>query len=272
MARTVSDAAICLGTLTGVDSGDTKTLNAEHFQLRDYTPFLNKDGLKGKRIAVYTQPLGKSKVVDSLFNLAVLQIEKLGAEIVVELPLLYDTLVLKSSLHVMLYEFKNGVNAYLKNLNDAVAVKTLDDIIAFNKSDSVELKYFDQKLLIRANKMGDLNSEEYQNALKNLLQSSRTNGIDKIMDEYDLDAIISPTGSPAWKTDMENGDNFLLSSSSSAAISGYPNITLPMGFADELPVGISIFGRQWSEALLIEIAYAYEQATHHRRTPSYISE
>ncbi|MFB6318976.1 amidase [Saccharicrinis sp. FJH54] len=271
MARTVTDAAICLGALTGTDTTDSKTLNSKDLSLSDYTPFLNPKGLKGKRIAVYTGPTGILPEVDSLFKLAINDMKAAGAELVTDFKTVYDTLALDYSFDVLLYEFKDGINSYLASLGDEAPVKTLADIIAFNKGDSLELKYFDQKILEMAEDKGDLNSPEYLEALNKMKEMSTTEGIDKLMDEYDLDAIIAPTGSPAWRTDLENGDSFVLSSSSPAAMAGYPNITLPMGFVNNLPVGISIFGRAWSEPVLIEIAFGYEQKTKHRKVPKFLN-
>ena len=144
-------------------------------------------------------------------------------------------------------------------------------MIEFNLADSVELRHFDQELLELAQEKGDLDEPEYKESLLKMQRATREEGIDKLMDEHELDAIMAPTGSPAWKTDLVNGDNFLGSSSSFAAISGYPNITVPMGFIDELPVGVSFFGRAWSEPALLEIAYGFEQGTNHRQAPGFLA-
>jgi len=149
-------------------------------------------------------------------------------------------------------------------------VKNLKDLIEFNKSDTVELKYFDQKLLEQAEKKGDLNSADYKKALATMTKATREDGIDKVMNGNKLDAIIAPTGSPAWKTDLLLGDHFVGGSSSLAAISGYPAITVPMGFINDLPVGVTFFGKAWTEPTLFEIAYSYEQGTKHRKTPKYL--
>jgi amidase len=178
----------------------------------------------------------------------------------------------QSSFQVLLYEFKDGLNAYLSKTNSEVPVKNLKELIEFNKKDTIELRYFDQHLLEFAEQKGDLNSTKYREALATMHKATRENGIDKLMNEHKLDALMAPTGSAAWKTDLINGDHFLGGSSSFAAISGYPNITVPMGFIDALPVGVSFFGKAWSESLLIEIAYAYEQATLHRRPPTFIAQ
>jgi amidase len=171
---------------------------------------------------------------------------------------------------VLLYEFRDGIDKYLKSLGPDASVKSLKELIEFNKKDSVELKYFDQKIFELADKKGDLESKEYKEALKKVLHATRENGIDRVMNENRLDALMEPTGSPAWKTDLILGDHFVGGSSSLAAIAGYPSITLPAGFIGELPVGVSFTGRAWSEPVLIEIAYAFEQATKHRKAPRFI--
>lgn len=269
MARSVRDIAICLGALTGVDSTDSKTTASQGNTQADYTAFLKADGLKGKRIGLLKGSGSFHPKVDSLLRKAVEDLKKQGAEIV-EVQFTLDGAVYNSSLDVLLYEFKDGLNTYLKGLGDNAPVKSLKELIAFNKSDSVELKYFNQNFLEMAESKGDLQSEAYKKALSGMLKATRENGIDKLLKDNKLDALMAPTGGPAWKTDWINGDFFLGSSSSYAAISGYPDISVPMGFIDELPVGISFFGKAWSEPMLLEIAYAYEQATKHRKAPKYI--
>lgn len=200
---------------------------------------------------------------------AVLSIKEAGAEVVdIDFPLPAGSGA--ASYQVLLYEFKDGLNRYFASLGGKAPVKNLEELIEFNKRDSIELRYFDQQLLFTANEKGDLNSPEYKEMLERMLKLTREQGIDKVMNENSLDALIAPTGSPAWKTDLTNGDKFMGGSSSYAAISGYPSITLPMGFIDGLPVGISFFGRGWSEPVLIECAYSFEKATGHRKKPTYI--
>jgi amidase len=269
MGRTVEDAAIILGALTGIDENDNKTLPAEDKYQTDYTKFLKKDGLNGKRIGVLKKSMGFSYKVDTLMYKAIAYLKGNGAEVVdIEFPKgeKYDD----ASFEVMLYEFKDGMNKYFAGLGDGAPVKNLKELIEFNKSDSVELKYFDQKILEMAEKKGNLESADYKKALASMLKATREEGIDKVMNNYKLDAIIAPTGSPAWKTDLLLGDHFVGGSSSLAAISGYPAITVPMGFVADLPVGITFFGRAWTEPLLLEIAYSYEQGTKHRKAPKYI--
>jgi len=266
MARTVRDAAICLGALVGVDSADTKTLASKGQFHTDYTKFLNKDGLKGKRIGLYKAPMGINYKVDTLMNQAVKYLKSQGA-VIVEIGEIYDRKVDKFSFEIMLYEYKDGLNKYFQSLGPKAPIKNVEELIAFNRADSVELKYFNQHYLEMAQEKGDLSSPEYQKALAQMLKGSREDGIDRVMNEHDLDAIVTPAGAPAWKTDLTNGDSFQVGSSSAAAQAGYPNITVPMGFIDDLPVGISFFGRAWSEPVLIEIAYAYETGTKFRRAP-----
>ena len=268
MARTLRDAAILLGAIAGVDTSDPKTLEGKEKIRKDYTVYLKKDGLKGKRIGLYTKPLGQNFKVDALMEKAVNFIRSKGAE-VVEIDKISDNNVGNYSFQVMLFEYKDGLNKYFKSLGESAPVKSIEELIAFNKTDSVELKYFNQKYLVMASEKGDLDSKEYRDALSAMLKGSREDGIDRVMNKYNLDAIIAPTGGPAWKTDLINGDSFQLGSSSPAARAGYPDITVPMGFVQGLPVGISFFGRAWSEPLLLEIAYAYEQGTKHRKAPEF---
>ncbi len=266
MARTVTDAAIALGAMVGVDQKDSKTLESEGKFLTDYTSFLKKDGLKGKRLGFWRSPLGRHFRVDSLMYQQIEFLKAQGAEIV-EVTQISPVNVGGDSYQVLLYEFKDGLNHYFASLGEQAPVKSLDDLIAQTFADSVEMHYFDHNLLLEANKKGDLNSKEYQDALGKMLLNMREKGIDRVMKEHNLDAFVSVTGGPAWKTDHTLGDNFTTSSSSPAAIAGYPNITLPMGYIDGLPVGINFFGTAWSEPVLIELAYAFEQATLVRKAP-----
>ncbi|MDO6602272.1 amidase [Arenibacter palladensis] len=270
MARTVLDAAICLGVLTGIDPADEKTLAGQEKFYKDYTQFLKEDGLRGKRIGLYQIPLGKNYKVDTLMSKAVAFMKRQGAEII-DINEISSADVGGYSFQVMLYEYKDGLNKYFRSLGPNAAIKSLEELIAFNRKDSIELKFYNQRYLEMAQEKGDLTDGAYQEALANMLKWSREEGIDRIMNLHQLDAIIAPTGSPAWKTDLINGDSFQLGSSSPAARAGYPNITVPMGYVDELPVGISFFGRAWSEPVLLEIAYAYEQGTKHRKAPKFLT-
>lgn len=271
MARTVTDAAICLSAITGMDPIDTKTIEAKEHHGNDYTKFLNENSLSSKRIGVYHSRKGRHPRVDRVFDKAVQDMKDQGATII-ELENVMDGPANSNSFNVMLHEYKDGLNKYFKSLGENAKIKKLEDLIAFNKEDDMELYYYDQTYLEQALEKDDLESEEYRTALEAMYEASRTNGIDKVMAEHKLDAIVSPSGSPAWKSDLTNGDNFSLGSSSAAAISGYPNITVPMGFIDGLPIGISIYGKAWSEGTLIEIGYSYEQATQHRQAPQFLPE
>lgn len=266
MARTVTDAAIALGAMTGVDAADSKTASSEGNYHEDYTEYLNEDGLQGKRIGLWTGPLGNHFRVDSLMMQTKRFLEDQGVT-VVELDRISGASVGGNSFQVLLYEFKDGLNAYFASLGEDAPVRNMDELVEATLSDSVEMKYFDHDLLITASKKGDLDEEEYTEALERMLKFTREEGIDKVMAEHNLDAIMAPTGGPAWKTDLTNGDNFSTSSSSPAARAGYPNVTVPMGFIDGLPVGVSFFGKAWTEPQLIEIAYAFEQASQVRRAP-----
>jgi amidase len=269
MGRTVTDAAIALGVMTGIDPADSKTAESEGKALTDYTPFLKEDGLRGKRLGWYTSARGSHFKVDTLMQHAVNYLRSQGAE-VIEIDNIYNREAGSLSFQVMLYEFKDGLNKYFASLGENAPVKSVEELIEFNKGDSIELRYYDQELLLEAQKKGDITSKEYLDALSKMNRLVREEGIDKVMKEHNLDAFIAPTGSPAWKTDLVNGDAYTVSSSSPAAVSGYPNITVPMGYVDGLPVGISFFGRAWSEPVLIELAYSFEKGTKYRRAPEFI--
>lgn len=238
MARTVRDAAICLGALAGIDPDDAKTQVRERKEYKDYTQFLHADGLKGKRIGFYTAPMGRNPKVDKIMNEAVEYIKAQGAE-VIEVKEIAASEVGRLSFEVMLFEYKDGLNKYFKSLGPGAKIKNLEGLIAFNKSDSIELGHYGQEYLEMALEKPGLDSDEYKEVLEKMLRGSREEGMDRVMDGQKLDAIIAPTGGPAWKTDWTNGDSGHLGSSSPAARSGYPSITVPMGFIEGLPVGIS---------------------------------
>lgn len=268
MARTVKDAAISLGAMTGIDPDDSKTLASKGKSHTDYTVFLKIDGLTGKRIGLMKRSMGFSARVDTLMKQTIAFLKEHGAEVIeIEQEKSSGD---GASYTVMLYEFKDGINKYFAGLGANVPVKDLEGLIEFNKSDSIELRYFDQSVLEAAQKKGNLDEAEYKLSLERMLKATRDEGIDKIMKSHKLDALMAPTGSPAGKTDLILGDHGLGGSSSLAAISGYPAITVPMGFIENLPVGVTFFGRAWSEPILIEIAYAYEQGTKHRMSPGFL--
>ncbi|MBN1407557.1 MAG: amidase [Calditrichaceae bacterium] len=269
MARTVKDAAILLGAITGVDSSDQKTVTSDGKFYEDYTQFLKEDGLQGKRIAYLKSREGIHFKVDTLMHQAVRFMKNQGAEII-ELDEIVEGSAYTNSLEVMAYEFKDGLRKYFTRLGENAPVSDLEEAIKATLTDSLEMIYFNVKTMEESQQKGDLESKEYKEAVKNMLKAYREDGIDKVINEYNLDAIIAPSGGPAWKTDLINGDNFMLSSSVYAALSGYPNINVPMGFVGEVPVGICFFGRAWSEPVLLEIAYAYEQGTKHRKAPHFL--
>lgn len=268
MTRTVRDAAILLGALAGTDPNDGLTEPSDGHRVNDYTQFLDENGIEGKRIGFYTGPMGNHFRVDTLMNQGVDFFKEQGATIV-EINEITEENIGGDAFQVLLYEFKDGLNNYFKSLGENTPVSSIEELAEMTKESPIEQERFDRSLIINAAEKGDLQSDEYKNALDKMLIASREKGIDRVMDQHNLDAIISPTGSPAWKTDLILGDNFSLSSSSPSARAGYPIITVPMGNIEGLPVGLSVFGRAWSEPILLEIAYAYEQGTKHRVVPHF---
>ncbi|MFV0267515.1 MAG: amidase [Draconibacterium sp.] len=269
MCRNVSDAAILLGALAAADPDDAETHLEKGNILKDYTPYLKADGLKGKRIGVALQMLSGNRKVNELFMQAVSDLRGAGAEVVEGLEFEHNREWNRFSYQVLLYEFKADLNQYLAG-HPTARVKSLEEIIAFNKANAgTEMPWFDQEIMEAAQAKGDLTSEEYLEALANSKLFAGKEGIDKVMEEHQLDAIIAQTNGPAWTIDWVNGDHFSGGSSSPAAISGYPNITVPMGFVEGLPIGLSLFGKAWSEPALLEIAFSYEQKTKHRKAPGF---
>jgi amidase len=272
MARTVADAAILLGVMTGIDSRDPATQESQGHAAGDYTKFLDENGLKGARLGVARKSFGFNDRVDKLMQEALDLMKAHGAEIIDPADIPTAGKFDDSELEVLLYEFKTDLNAYLTALGDRAPVKTMQEIIAFNEKNSdKEMPYFGQELMTRAQAKAGLNDPLYRKALAKNLKMSRTDGIDAVMTKYRLDAIIAPTGGPSWKTDLFNGDHFTGGFSTPTAVAGYPHVTVPAGFVFGLPVGISFAGRAWSEPVLIKLAYAYEQASKHRRPPQFLS-
>ncbi len=270
MARTVTDAAILLQALTSVDPLDAATARSRT-HARNYTASLKADGLKGARIGVARKKyFGYSRAADALIEAAIATLAQQGAIIVDPADIATAERLDECEFEILLYEFKAGLNAYLSQLGPGVKVRSLADLIAFNaREKDREMPFFGQEILLSAEKKGPLTSPAYRRALLACRTRARAGGIDAVMTRLKLDAIVAPTGSPAWLTDLVNGDHFLGASSTPAAVAGYPNITVPAGFAHGLPVGLSLFGRAWSEATLIQYAFAYEQATRHRRPPQF---
>ena len=271
MCRTVADAAILLGALTGVDSRDSATSAAAGKSRRDYTGSLDVNGLKGARIGVHRKSFGFNDAVDKLMKDCIDILKTRGATIVDPADIPTQGKFDDSELEVLLYEFKADLNAYLASLGPRAPVKSLKEIIDFNEQyRDREMPFFGQDLMIKAQAKGPLTEKAYKDALAKDLRMSRKEGIDFVMDKHKLDALIAPTGGPPWPTDWVNGDHFTGGYSTASAVAGYPHITVPAGYLFGLPVGLSFFGRAWSEPALIRFAYAFEQATRARRAPQFL--
>src|SRR5207249_1582784 len=257
MCRSVTDAAILLGALAGYDSRDEITKGSVGKTLADYTKSLDAGGLKGARIGVHRKGFGFNDSVDKLMNDCIDIIKKHGATVIDPADIPTQGKFDDSELEVLLYEFKTDLNNYLASLGPRAPVKTLKEIIDFNEQyRDREMPYFDQDLFIKAQAKGPLTDKAYRDALAKNHRMSRKEGIDFVMDKNKLDALIPPTGGPAWPTDWVNGDHFAGGYSTASAVAGYPHITVPAGYVFGLPVGVSFFGRAWSEPTLIKFAYA----------------
>jgi amidase len=272
MARTVADAAALLTAMTGVDARDPATASAPASIQTDYVAALNANALQGARIGVArAQYFGYSPPTDRLIDAAIAEMKAQGATIVDPADIATAARFDQCEIEVLLYEFKANLNAYLASRGPAVAVHSLKELIAFNERErGREMPYFGQELFLRAEEKGPLTTREYLDALSTCRDLARDRGVDAAMTMHGVDAIVAPTLGPAWPTDLLNGDHFLGSSSTPAAVAGYPSITVPAGYVGELPVGISFIGRAWSEARLVGLAHAYEQATKHRRPPRFL--
>ena len=269
MTRTVADAAILLGALTGIDPKDKATAASRGRSAADYRSALKADGLKGARIGVARKRyFGYSAATDKLIDAAIADLKAQGAIVVDPADIATRATLDDCEFEVLLYEFKADLNAYLASRGPSSPVRTLEHVIAFNKKEEQrEMPFFGQEIMLMAQKKAALTDPAYRKALTTCRTRARTLGIDAVMNRLRLDALVAPTGGPAWPTDLINGDHFLGASSTPAAVAGYPSITVPAGFVHGLPVGLSFIGRAWSEAKLIRYAYAYEQATHHRKPP-----
>jgi amidase len=272
MARTVRDAAILLSAIAGVDPDDKATANGEEKAFADYTKFLDAKGLKDARIGVARNYFGFHDAVDAVMSDALDVLKRQGAILVDPADLPNMDKVGEFETTVMLHEFKEGLNAYLVRLGPKAPVRSLADVIAFNERNrKKEMPFFGQNTFVKAEAKGPLTSKEYLEALEKCRTLARKDGIDAVMDKHKLDALVAPTEGPAWLTDLVDGDRSLSSSSTGAAVAGYPSITVPAGFVFALPVGISFFGRAWSEPVLLKLAYAFEQATKRRTPPSFLA-
>jgi amidase len=270
MARTVADAAILLGAIAGIDAEDSATSASRGNAQADYTQFLDKVGLKGARIGVARKFFGSNRDVIKLMESALDAMKSEGAEIIDPADIETAEKFGNTEFEVLLYELKTDLNAYLAALGSRAPVHTLKEIIEFNeKNRETEMPYFGQDVFIQAEAKGPLTEKAYLDALEKNHRLSRAEGIDAVMDKFRLDAIVAPAGGPAWTTDLVNGDHDTGGSSSPAAVAGYPNICVPGGFVFGLPIGISFFGRAYSEPKLIKLAYAFEQATKLRQAPKF---
>ena len=272
MARTVRDAAILLGALAGSDPRDPATAEASVKMQKDYTQFLDPNGLRGARIGVARKYFGFNDAVDALMNNRIAEMKLAGAVIVDPADIESFGKFDETELLVLMYELKADLNAYLAQ-RPGKEVRTLGDLIRFNDVEKArEMPYFGQDLFIKAEDKGPLTDKEYVAAITANHTLARQQGIDAIMDKNHLDALVAPTGGPAWLTDLVNGDHAAGGSSNAAAVAGYPNINVPAGFISDLPVGVSFFGRAWSEATLLKIAHGFEQLTKVRKPPRFLEE
>ncbi len=269
MCRTLRDAAIMLGALTGVDLEDSATVESQGKSYTDYTRFLDPAGLKGARIGVARKYFGFNDAVDALMQHCLEVMTEEGAELVDPADISTLGKFDHSEMTVLMYELKADLNSYLARIGPDAPVKTLKEVIEFNdRHRQEEMRFFGQDLFLKAEEKGPLTDKVYLEAVQDNRQLARVEGIDALMDQHQLDAIVAPTGGPAWLTDLINGDHVAGGSSNAAAVARCPNINVTAGFVHGLPIGISFFGRAWSEPTLLKIAYAFEQTTKARQAPT----
>jgi amidase len=269
MARSVADAAALLTALAGEDPRDPDT-SAGRGHAADYTSVLDPAGLRGARIGVARNMAGFHPDTDRLFDEAIAEMKRRGATVVdpADVPNLKE--LVDPELEVMLYEFKAGLESYFASLGEKSPVRTLADAIAFNERHRErEMPYFGQEIFLKAQAKGPLSTPAYGEALDTCRRLSRKEGLDAVLDGQRLDALVAPTGAPAWVIDPVSGDHYVGGNTTPAAVAGYPTVSVPMGLVFGLPVGISFIGRAWSELVLVRLACAFEQATHHRRPPQF---
>ncbi len=274
MARTVADAAILLGALTGVDPRDPATGSSQGRAYSDYARFLDPNGMRGARLGIARDFFGRNPRVDRILEECIQVMKQLGAEIVDSANIETRDKFDETESEVLLYEFKADLNTYLTRLGPNAPVHSLKDVIEFNEGHRGQvMPYFGQDVMIKSEAKGPLTDEAYVKALENNRRLSRDEGIDATLRKYRLDAIVAPAGGPAWLTDWVNGDGHGggTHSTSPAAVAGYPNITVPAGYIFGLPVGISFFGGAYQEPMLIKLAFAFEQATRVRHPPQFLT-
>jgi amidase len=272
MARTVADAAVLLGAMTGIDPSDPASAGSEPASARhDFTRFLDPNALKGARLGVARNFFGWHRRIDALMEMSLAILRAQGAELIDVTGLPGHSTLGDAEYEVMLHEFKAGLNAYLASLGESAPVKSLAEVIAFNERNADrELRFFGQETLLEAQRRGPLTDPRYLEALARCRRWSRQEGIDRVMDRDRLDALVAPTAGPAPAIELLEGDGGLGGSSTHAAVAGYPSITVPAGLIFGLPVGLSFFGRAWSEGRLIGFAHAFEIAAQARRTPRFL--
>jgi amidase len=270
MARTVADAAAVLSVMTAVDPRDPATHGRPGTPPPDYTAFLDAGALRGKRLGIARSFFGFHADVDQVLAEAIAALRDGGATIVDPVELAEGDALGENEVEVLSYEFKADLAVYLATLGPSARVRTLADVIRFNDENRErEMPWFGQERMLAAQEKGPLTSPEYLKALEGSRRAARGDGIDRAIARDRLDAIVAPTGGPAWTIDLVNGDHFGGGSSSHAAVAGYPNVTVPAGFVHGMPIGLSFFAGAWKEAELIAIAYAFEQATKARRPPTF---